>query len=163
VTSTTTDAASAPDYDVAAVSGKLFLDAQNGFGTNGNLPARTPSGPYPGDADFPIKRGDGGNLSSSLSNQFKLIAQMLASGLPTEVFFTRLGGWDTHSNQASAACTPRCSTSGWRRTRPRPTRCSGPTIPGWGSCRRPVAADGTAASWHRSRLLGRSLPDSLHR
>ena len=100
VTSTTTDAASGPDYAVAAVSGKLFLDAQNGFGTNGNLPARAPSVPYPGDADYTLKRLDGGNLSSSLSNQFKLIAQMLAAGLPTEVFFTRLGGWDTHSNQA---------------------------------------------------------------
>src|SRR6267378_3552335 len=84
----------------AAVSGKLFLDAQNGFGTNGTLPARTPSVPYPGDADYTLKRIDGGNLSSSLSNQFKLVAQMLAAGLPTEVFFTRLGGWDTHSNQA---------------------------------------------------------------
>jgi uncharacterized protein (DUF1501 family) len=82
------------------VSGKLFLDAQNGFGTNGTLPARTPSVPYPGDADYTLKRIDGGNLSSSLSNQFKLVAQMLAAGLPTEVFFTRLGGWDTHSNQA---------------------------------------------------------------
>ena len=89
-----------PAYAVAAVSGKLFLDAQNGFGTNGNLPARAPSVPYPGDADYTLKRLDGGNLSSSLSNQFKLIAQMLAAGLPTEVFFTRLGGWDTHSNQA---------------------------------------------------------------
>ena len=100
VTSATTDPASAPDYGAAAVSGKLFLDAQNGFGTNGTLPARTPSVPYPGDADYTLKRIDGGNLSSSLSNQFKLVAQMLAAGLPTEVFFTRLGGWDTHSNQA---------------------------------------------------------------
>jgi uncharacterized protein (DUF1501 family) len=56
--------------------------------------------PYPGDADYALKRLDGGNLSSSLSNQLKLVAQMLAAGLPTEVFFTRLGGWDTHSNQA---------------------------------------------------------------
>ena len=101
VTSTTSDVASAPDYAAAAGSGKLFLDAQNGFGTDGNLPARTPSVLYPGDADYPIKRTGGGNLSSTLSNQLKLIAQMLAAGLPTEVFFTRLGGWDTHSNQAA--------------------------------------------------------------
>ncbi len=100
VTSASADPASAPDYAAAAVSGKLFLDAQNGFGTNGTLAARTPSVPYPGDADYALKRIDGGNLSSSLSNQFKLVAQMLAAGLPTEVFFTRLGGWDTHSNQA---------------------------------------------------------------
>ncbi|HYS10575.1 MAG TPA: DUF1501 domain-containing protein [Myxococcales bacterium] len=101
VTSTTSDAPSAPDYAAAAISGKLFLDAQNGFGTDGNLPARTPSVLYPGDADYPIKRTGGGNLSANLSNQFKLIAQMLAAGLPTEVFFTRLGGWDTHSNQTA--------------------------------------------------------------
>jgi uncharacterized protein (DUF1501 family) len=99
VKSTTSDPAAAPDYGAAAISGKLFLDAQNGFGTDGNLPARTPSVPYPGDADFPIKRTGGGNLSSTLSNQFKLIGQMLAAGLPTEVFFARLGGFDTHSNQ----------------------------------------------------------------
>ena len=101
VTSTTSDAASAPDYAAAAFSGKLFLDAQNGFGTNGALPARAPSVPYPGDADYTLKKTNGANLSSTLSSQFKLIAQMLASGLPTEVFFTRLGGWDTHSNQAT--------------------------------------------------------------
>jgi len=100
VTSATTDPASAPDYAAAAVSGKLFLDAQNGFGTNGTLPARAPSVVYPGDADYALKRTDGGNLSSSLANQFKLVAQMLAAGLPAQVFFTRLGGWDTHSNQA---------------------------------------------------------------
>jgi uncharacterized protein (DUF1501 family) len=100
VTSATTDTVSAPDYAAGAQSGKLFLDAQNGFGTNGNLPARAPSVPYPGDADYTLKRLDGGNLSATLSNQFKLVAQMLAAGLPTEVFFTRLSGWDTHSNQA---------------------------------------------------------------
>ena len=101
VSSASSDPSSTPDYAAAAISGKLFLDAQNGFGTDGNLPARTPSVPYPGDADSTLKRIDGGNLSSTLSNQLKLIAQMLAAGLPTEMFFTRLGGWDTHSNQAA--------------------------------------------------------------
>jgi uncharacterized protein (DUF1501 family) len=94
-----TDPASAPGWDAAAAGGKLFLDAQNGFGVNGTLPARTPSVPYPGDADHPVKKLDGSNLSSALSNQFKLVAQMLASNLPGEVFFARLGGWDTHSNE----------------------------------------------------------------
>jgi uncharacterized protein (DUF1501 family) len=57
--------------------------------------------PYPGDATYPIKRADnGGNLTGSLSNQFKLIAQMIAAGMPTQIYFSRLGGWDTHSNQA---------------------------------------------------------------
>ena len=48
----------------------------------GMLPARTPSVPYPGDAAYPGKKLDGSALSSALSNQFKLVAQMLASGLP---------------------------------------------------------------------------------
>ena len=92
-----------PGYIAAAQAGKLFFDAQNNpaFGTGGSLTARTPTVPYPGDATYPIKRADnGGNLTGSLSNQFKLIAQMIAAGLPTQVFFSRLSGWDTHSNQA---------------------------------------------------------------
>lgn len=90
-----------PGYLLASVPTKLFLDAQNQFGTNGQLPARTPTVLYPGDAGYPEKRLDGGNLSASLSNQLKLIAQMIASGLPGQVYFARLGGWDTHSNQAT--------------------------------------------------------------
>jgi uncharacterized protein (DUF1501 family) len=91
-----------PRYLAAAQAGKLFFDAQNNaaFGAGGTLAARTPTVPYPGDATYPIKRLDGSNLTSSLSNQFKLIVQMIAAGLPTQVFFSRLGGWDTHSNQA---------------------------------------------------------------
>jgi uncharacterized protein (DUF1501 family) len=91
-----------PGYLAAAQAGKLFFDAQNNaaFGAGGTLTARTPAVPYPGDATYPIKRLDGSNLTSSLSNQFKLIAQMIAAGLPAQVFFSRLGGWDTHSNQA---------------------------------------------------------------
>ncbi|HVP67927.1 MAG TPA: DUF1501 domain-containing protein [Anaeromyxobacteraceae bacterium] len=96
VTPTTTD----PAQLAAARSGKLFLDAENQFGTNGTLPGRTPTVPYPGDADYPVTSADGGRLSSELSYQFKLIAQMLAAGLPTQIFFTRLSGWDTHSNEA---------------------------------------------------------------
>jgi uncharacterized protein (DUF1501 family) len=91
-----------PGYLAAAQAGKLFFDAQNNpaFGSGGSLTARTPSVPYPGDAAYPVTRLSGAALSSSLSNQFKLIAQMIAAGLPTQVFFSRLGGWDTHSNQA---------------------------------------------------------------
>jgi uncharacterized protein (DUF1501 family) len=90
-------------YQAAAAAGKLFYDAQANpaFGTTGTIAARTPTVPYPGDAAYPIKRADnGGNLTGSLSYQFKLIAQMIAAGLPTQVYFSRLGGWDTHSNQA---------------------------------------------------------------
>jgi len=96
VTPTTGD----PAQRAAARAGKLFLDAENQFGTNGALPGRTPTVPYPGDPDYLVKSVDGGSLSSSLSYQFKLIAQMLAAGLPTQVFFARLSGWDTHSNEA---------------------------------------------------------------
>jgi uncharacterized protein (DUF1501 family) len=55
---------------------------------------------YPGDADYPVKRLDGGNLSSGLPGQLKLVAQMIADGLPARVFTTRIDGWDTHSNEA---------------------------------------------------------------
>ncbi len=93
---------SKPGYLAAAQAGKLFYDAQNNpaFGTGGSLASRTPTVPYPGDAAYPTKRLDGSNLTSSLSSQFKLIAQMIAAGLPAQVFFSRLGGWDTHSNEA---------------------------------------------------------------
>ncbi|NWJ41171.1 MAG: DUF1501 domain-containing protein [Geothrix sp.] len=97
--------AASPDagYQAAAQAGKLFFDAQNNaaFGAGGSIAARTPTVPYPGDAAYPIKRADnGGNLTGSLSRQFKLIAQMIAAGLPAQIYFSRLGGWDTHSNQA---------------------------------------------------------------
>ena len=91
---------SPPGYPFAAQVGKAFLDATNGFGSNGTLPPRTPSVLYPGDASYPVRRLDGSALSGGLSRQFKLIAQMLASGIDAEVFFTRIGGWDTHANQA---------------------------------------------------------------
>jgi uncharacterized protein (DUF1501 family) len=106
VTATDPDPASQAGYAAAASAGKLFLDAQNRFGANGSLAARTPSVLYPGDPSYagdastPGTRLDGSPLSSSLSNQLKLVAQMIAAELPVEVYFCRLGGWDTHSNQA---------------------------------------------------------------
>jgi uncharacterized protein (DUF1501 family) len=101
-------AAASPSPDAASGVGQaavarletLFHDAVGAFGTNGSLPARTPSVLYPGDATYPVKKLDGSNLSSSLSSQLKLVAQSIASGVPGQVFFTRIGGWDTHSNQA---------------------------------------------------------------
>ena len=91
-----------PGYVAAAQAGKLFFDAQNNaaFGAGGSLATRTTTVLYPGDATYPVKRLDGSSLTSALSSQFKLIAQMIAAGLPAQVFFSRLGGWDTHSNQA---------------------------------------------------------------
>jgi uncharacterized protein (DUF1501 family) len=92
---------SAPGFSAAAAAGKLFLDAQNGFGVDGTLASRTPSVPYPGEAAFAGKKIDGSNLSATLANQLKLVAQMIAAGLPGQVYFTRLGGFDTHSNEAT--------------------------------------------------------------
>ena len=92
---------SAAGYQAALVNGKAFYDAQNdpAFGTNNQLPSRTPTILYPGDSSYPTTRTDGGRLIGSLSNQLKLIAQMIASGLPGQIYYARLGGWDTHSNQ----------------------------------------------------------------
>lgn len=89
---------SATAYQAALTSGKAFYDAQNdpAFGSNNQLPARTPSVLYPGDTGYTTP-----GLSRSLSNQLKLIAQMIASGLPGQIYYARLGGWDTHSNQAA--------------------------------------------------------------
>ena len=91
-----------PGILAAAQAGKLFFDAQNNpaFGTGGTLTARTPTVPYPGDATYPVLKLSGAALSTSLSSQLKLIAQMIAAGLPAQVYFSRLSGWDTHSNQA---------------------------------------------------------------
>ena len=98
VGSTTADAPSQPGYAAAASSGKAFLDATARFGSN--LTARTPTVLYPGDGGYPVGRLGGGGLSGGLSSQLKFIAQMIANDLPVEVYFCRLGGWDTHSNQA---------------------------------------------------------------
>ncbi|MFO0582003.1 MAG: DUF1501 domain-containing protein [Anaeromyxobacter sp.] len=80
--------------DAAATTGKLFYDAQNRFGADGSLAARTPSVPYPGDQGYAIA-----GVSGGLAGRLKLIAQMIQADLGTQVFFARIGGWDTHSNE----------------------------------------------------------------
>jgi uncharacterized protein (DUF1501 family) len=40
--------------------------------------------------------------NSGLARGLKLIAQMIAGGLPTRVYYASQGGYDTHSNQANA-------------------------------------------------------------
>ncbi|HEY7726639.1 MAG TPA: DUF1501 domain-containing protein [Anaeromyxobacteraceae bacterium] len=94
------DPASAAGYAAGALAGKMFLDAQNGFGVDGALPARTPSVLYPGDAGYPLTRLNGGALSTGLANQLKLVARMIAADIPAQIYFTRMGGFDTHANQA---------------------------------------------------------------
>lgn len=83
-----------PAAALAASEGKLWYDAQSTFSTQ--IQSRTPSVLYPGDAGYPTP-----NLSSQLSTQLKLVAQMIASGIPGQVYTVRLGGFDTHSNQAN--------------------------------------------------------------
>jgi uncharacterized protein (DUF1501 family) len=39
---------------------------------------------------------------SQLANSFKLIARLIAGGLPTRVYYLSQGGYDTHTNQAGA-------------------------------------------------------------
>ncbi len=80
------------DVSAAASEGKLFYDAASQFSTL--ITTRTPSVPYPGDATYPIA-----NVNNQLSSQLKLVAQMIASGIPGQVYTVRLGGFDTHSNQ----------------------------------------------------------------
>ncbi len=82
------------DVSAAASEGKLFYDAASQFSTM--ITTRTPSVPYPGDATYPIA-----NVSTQLATQLKLVAQMIASGIPGQVYTVRLGGFDTHSNQVN--------------------------------------------------------------
>jgi uncharacterized protein (DUF1501 family) len=89
-----------PGETAAAVVGKAFLTATQSFGNGGTLPPRTPSVAYPGDSGYPVRRVDGSALSGGLAYQLKLMAQMIANGIDAQVFFARLGGWDTHANQA---------------------------------------------------------------
>lgn len=88
-----------PGLAYAAQVGGAFLSATEAFGAGGTLPARTPAVPYPGDAAYPVRRLDGGALGGGLARQLKLVARMLAGGIDAEIFFTRVGGWDTHANQ----------------------------------------------------------------
>ena len=87
-----------PAAGQAATEGKLWYDAQSTFSTL--IKPRTPSLPYPGDTAYTNNRGLP-RLSSQLSSQLKLVAQMIASGIPGQVYTVRLGGFDTHSNEAA--------------------------------------------------------------
>ncbi len=91
-------AAGDPAAGLAATEGRLWYDAQASFSTL--IKARTPAVAYPGDTAYTNTRGLG-RLSSQLSSQLKLVAQMIASGIPGQVYTVRLGGFDTHSNEAS--------------------------------------------------------------
>ncbi len=87
-----------PAAGLAGTEGKLWYDAQASFSTL--IKARTPSVPYPGDSAYTNSRGIT-RMSSQLSGQLKLVAQMIASGIPGQVYTVRLGGFDTHSNEVA--------------------------------------------------------------
>jgi uncharacterized protein (DUF1501 family) len=87
-----------PEAGLASSEGMLFYNAQASFSTL--IKARTPSVAYPGDAAYTNSRGLK-NLNSQLSGQLKLVAQMIASGIPGQVYTVRLGGFDTHSNEVA--------------------------------------------------------------
>ncbi|HJV22638.1 MAG TPA: DUF1501 domain-containing protein, partial [Holophagaceae bacterium] len=80
-----TDPVSLAAHTAVRAASKAFFDGQNAFGTDGTLPYRGPSVTYPG---------------GSLSAQLILIAQMIATGIPGQVYGARLGGFDTHGDQA---------------------------------------------------------------
>ena len=41
----------------------------------------------------------GGYAQTPLARDLKLVAQLIASGMPTRVYYVKLGGFDTHANQ----------------------------------------------------------------
>jgi len=83
-----------PAVTLAASEGKLWYDAQNAFSSL--IKPRTTTILYPGDTGYPVA-----NLSRQLSSQLKLVAQMIASGIPAQAYTVRLGGFDTHSNEVN--------------------------------------------------------------
>ncbi|HJV23364.1 MAG TPA: hypothetical protein VJ570_11740, partial [Holophagaceae bacterium] len=85
LTTVGTDPVSLAAHTAVRGASKAFFDGQNAFGTDGTLPYRAASVTYPG---------------GSLSAQLTLIAQMIATGIPGQIYGARLGGFDTHGDQA---------------------------------------------------------------
>jgi uncharacterized protein (DUF1501 family) len=83
-----------PAVALAASEGKLWYDAQSAFSSL--IKPRTTAILYPGDSGYPVT-----GLSRQLSSQLKLVAQMIASGIPAQAYTVRLGGFDTHSNEVN--------------------------------------------------------------
>ena len=89
---------SASGLKAALESGQLYDQAQSLFSSLIGTTRRTPNVPYPGDANYPdpTLRNDYFHLSS----QLRFIAEMIAKDLPSQIFVTATGGFDTHSNHA---------------------------------------------------------------
>lgn len=82
----------------ALAAGRLYDQAQQAFATLMGGTRRTPSVPYPGAASYPDP-----DLRDDwfwLSEQLKFVAEMIAKGVPGQVYHVVQGGFDTHSNHA---------------------------------------------------------------
>ena len=82
----------------AVESGHLYDQAQALFSSLIGTTRRASSVPYPGDAAYPDATLRDGYYH--LSSQLKFIAEMIAKDLPSQVFVSSTGGFDTHSNHA---------------------------------------------------------------
>ena len=82
----------------AHAAGQLYDQAQRTFGALMGGTRRTPSVPYPGTASYPDAELKDGWFW--LSEQLKFVAEMIAKGIPGQVYHVVQGGFDTHSNHA---------------------------------------------------------------
>lgn len=82
----------------ALAAGQLYDQAQRSFGSLMGASRRTPSVLYPGDRAYPD--ADLRDRWSWLAEQLKFVAEMIAKGVPGQVYHVVQGGYDTHSNQA---------------------------------------------------------------
>ena len=82
----------------ALAAGQLYDQAQRSFGTLMGSTRRTPAVPYPGATNYPDPE-----LRDNwfwLSVQLQFVAEMIAKGIPGQVYHVVQGGFDTHSNHA---------------------------------------------------------------
>lgn len=82
----------------ARAAGQLYDQAQRSFGTLMGSTRRVPAVVYPGDAKHPDPDLRDGWFW--LAEQLKFVAEMIAKGVPGQVFHVVQGGFDTHSNHA---------------------------------------------------------------
>lgn len=66
---------------------RVALDAQVASGQIAEATAK-----YHGGVDYP---------SSALARDLKFVSQMIAGGMPTRIYYTGMGGFDTHANQSN--------------------------------------------------------------
>lgn len=67
---------------------RVALDAQVASGQIAEATAK-----YHGGVDYP---------GSALARDLKFVSQMIAGGMPTRIYYTGMGGFDTHANQLNA-------------------------------------------------------------